>query len=248
MLPKSQLQFIKSLHQKKFRKEHGLFIVEGIKSLTEFLHSDYIVHSIYCFSKVEPKIGIFPKNIKQYIISEKELTIISALKTPQGVLALVEMPPQKDVVDKNLNNNFSLVLDTIQDPGNLGTIIRTADWFGISNVICSNDTVDVFNTKVVQATMGSLAHVTISYVNLPTFLSETKLPIYAASLSGQSIYETDFGKEGLILLGNEGNGISHPLMDQAKGITIPNFGKAESLNVAISAAIFCSELKRQWTR
>jgi len=245
MLPKSQLQFIKSLHQKKFRKEHSLFIVEGIKSITEFLHSDYVIHGIYSTSKLEPKIDIFPKKIKHTVISEKELSSISALKTPQGVLALVEIPSQKPFTEDELRGNFSIVIDTVQDPGNLGTIIRTADWFGIKHIICSVDTVEVFNPKVVQATMGSLAHIKILYIDLNDFLAKTKMPIYAALLNGASIYETNFGHEGLLLLGNEGNGITHELLKhQTIGVTIPSFGHAESLNVAISAAIFCSEFRR----
>ncbi|GAA4788523.1 RNA methyltransferase [Olivibacter ginsenosidimutans] len=245
MLPKSQLQFIKSLHQKKFRKEHGFFIVEGLKSITEFLYSDYVIHSIYYLSKVEPKIDIFPKNIKHYLISEKELAAISSLKTPQGILAIIYLPPQKEIDENLLKNTFSLVLDNVQDPGNLGTVIRTADWFGVPNIICSLDTVEAFNPKVVQATMGSLAHIALFYTDLSLFLAKTSIPVYAALLTGESIYKTTFGNEGLILLGNEGNGINKSLiMEQTKGITIPRFGKAESLNVAISAAIFCSEIKR----
>jgi len=245
MLSKSQLQFIKSLHQKKFRKEYGLFIVEGIKSITEFIHSHYTIHSIYYISKIEPKVDIFPKNIKHYLISEKELQSLSTLKTPQGILALIQIPVEQEPVEKDLRHTFSLLLDTVQDPGNMGTIIRTADWFGIQHIICSTDTVDAYNPKVVQATMGSLAHVTIQYTNLNHLLETTPLPVYAAMLNGTSIYETVFGHEGFILLGNEGNGIgTHLLTKGIKQITIPRFGHAESLNVGVSAAIFCSEIKR----
>lgn len=245
MLPKSQLQFIKSLHQKKFRKEYDLFIVEGIKSITEFIHSHYTIHSIYYISKIEPKVDIFPKNIKHYLISEKELQSLSTLKTPQGILALVQIPIEQEPVEKDLRNTFSLLLDTVQDPGNMGTIIRTADWFGIPNIICSIDTVDAYNPKVVQATMGSLAHVTIRYTNLNHLLETIQLPVYAAMLNGTSIYETTFGHEGFILLGNEGNGINPNLLTKGiQQVTIPRFGCAESLNVAVSTAVFCSEIKR----
>lgn len=246
MLSKSQLQFIKSLHQKKFRKEHGLFIVEGIKSITEFLHSDYTVHSIFCTSKVEPKIGNFPKKIKLNIISDRDLTAITTLKTPQGILALVKIPDNKHLDTKELKNSFTLVLDNIQDPGNLGTIIRTADWFGINKIICSEDTVEAFNPKVVQATMGSLARMSIVYTDLQLFFQDNTIPVFVTLLDGKSIYETTFGNEGLVLLGNEGNGVSKNLLNPAMTtVTIPRFGNAESLNVAVSAAIFCSEVRKK---
>ncbi len=138
-----------------------------------------------------------------------------------------------------------MILDNIQDPGNLGTIIRTADWFGIKTIICSENTVEVYNPKTVQSTMGSLCRVNIIYTNLNTFLSETNIPVYGALLEGNSIYNIKWGKEGLILLGNEGHGISHELIQKISiPVTIPSFGKAESLNVAVSTAIFCNELRR----
>ncbi|MFA6946048.1 MAG: RNA methyltransferase [Pedobacter sp.] len=145
-----------------------------------------------------------------------------------------------------LKGSFLIALDGIQDPGNLGTIIRTADWFGLNTIICSNDTAEAYNPKVVQASMGSLARMNVIYTDLGDFLKETELPVFGALLNGKSIYETDFGREGIILLGNEGNGISHKLMDMISyPVTIPRFGKAESLNVAISASIFCSEIRRK---
>ncbi|MDM8175042.1 MULTISPECIES: TrmH family RNA methyltransferase [Olivibacter] len=246
MLSKSQLQFVKSLHQKKFRKEHGLFIVEGFKSITDFFHSDYVIHSIYYTPKVGPKIDIFGEKIKHYPISERDLEAISTLKTPQGIVALIETPSEVAVQEDELRDQFSLVLDTIQDPGNLGTIIRTADWFGIKHIICSEETVECFNPKVVQATMGSLAHVSIHYTDLHAFLKDVTLPSFATVLDGQSIYETDFGSEGFIILGNEGNGIAPDLIsNKTQRITIPSFGNAESLNVAVSAAICCSEISRK---
>lgn len=246
MLPKSQLQFIKSLHYKKFRKEHGLFIVEGIKSITEFLQSDYTVRHIFYSSNLASKIDIFLNNVKRNTITERELAAISTLKNPHGILALVEVPTNKTVDHSHLKGNFTLVLDSIQDPGNMGTIIRTADWFDIRKIICSETTVDIFNPKVVQATMGSLAHVSVTYTNLTEFLSNINVPVYAALLTGQSIYKTTFGSEGVLLLGNEGSGINQKLLsDTTIGITIPRFGKAESLNVALSTAICCSEIRRK---
>ena len=170
---------------------------------------------------------------------------ISMLKTPPGVLALMPVPPPVVLDNKLLQKKFSLALDGVQDPGNMGTIIRTVDWFGIQHVICSEDTVDVYNPKVVQATMGSLSRVAIHYVDLKTTLPALNLPVFGALLNGQNIYQTNFGSEGVIVMGNEGNGISEGLQ-QIVGhpVTIPQVGAAESLNVAVATAIFCSELYR----
>ncbi len=244
MLSKSQISFIKSLHQKKYRKENRLFIVEGIKSIKEFTQSNFKFHSFYYVGEQNllPKL---PANINLFEVNNAELSKISALQTPQDCLALVYLPETQKINTKNLDNCFTLVLDGVQDPGNLGTIIRTADWFGFKRVICSNDTAEAYNPKTVQATMGSLARVEIFYEDLPTLLENIKIPIFGALLNGQSIYKTNWGKEGLIVLGNEGKGISNEvikLINQA--ITIPQIGKAESLNVAISGAIFCSEIVR----
>ncbi len=245
MISKSQLSFIKSLRQKKNRKEQGLFIVEGLKSLSEFIHSDYIVDSVFHTDSVTPKLGNLSQNIKLYEISIADLLKISSLTSPQQLLALVKIPQYNELTSKMLKGSFTLALDGIQDPGNLGTIIRTADWFGIKQIICSEDTVDVFNSKVVQATMGSLSRIKLDYVDLCAFLRETELPVFGALLNGEPIYETDFGNEGIIVLGNEGSGISREINDLiAHPVTIPRYGKAESLNVAISASIFCSEIRR----
>jgi len=245
MISKSQISFIKSLHQKKIRKEHGLFIVEGLKSLSEFIHSDYVVDTIFHIENVMPKLGKLSQNIKLYEISQPELSKISTLSTPQALLAIIKIPKSEELTTKSLKGSFSLALDNIQDPGNLGTIIRTADWFGLKYIICSTDTVDVYNPKVVQASMGSLARVKVIYTDLEDFLKNTELPIFGALLDGISVYKTDFGNEGILLLGNEGNGISNDLLKLITfPVTIPRFGRAESLNVAISASIFCSELRR----
>lgn len=243
MLSKSQISFIKSLHQKKYRKESGIFIIEGIKSITEFINSNYQLHSIYYTKPYHPQLLEQNTNIKLFEVNATELSKISTLQTPQGVLALVYIPKAEQITLKNLENKFSLVLDNLQDPGNFGTIIRTADWFGIKNIICSENTVDAYNPKTVQSTMGSLCRTTIFYTNLEAFLSECKLPIFGAMLNGENIYTTKWGKQGLILLGNEGHGISEELIKKINhAVTIPRTGEAESLNVSIAAAIFCSEI------
>jgi len=246
MLSKAQISLITSLQNKKYRKQHGLFIVEGIKSVMEFISSSYEVESIFYTGDANTKVGKISHNIKSYELTDTEFQKISTLKSPQGILALVKLPLQQKIVPSNLKNKFSLVLDDVQDPGNLGTIIRTAEWFGIEHIICSIGTVDAYNPKVVQATMGSLARLQIHYTDLTDFIPATGLKVYGALLNGQSIYQTVWANEGLIDMGNEGNGISDEiiaLIDQA--ITIPRIGQAESLNVAVATTIFCSEIVRQ---
>lgn len=245
MLSKSQISFIKSLHQKKFRSQHQVFIIEGIKSIVEFLNSPYTIQSIYALADTGQQLGKLPANIKLFEVTNAELEKISTLKTPQGILALVQIPLQQQIALENLKNEFSIVLDNVQDPGNLGTIIRTADWFGIKNIICSAGTVDVYNPKTVQSTMGSLSRTKIYYTDLNTFFASAKMPVFGALLDGESIYHTNWKNEGLILLGNEGHGIGQDLLPCiTKPVTIPRIGQTESLNVAISAAIFCSEIGR----
>jgi len=245
MISKSQISFIKSLQQKKNRKEHGLFTVEGLKSISEFIHSNYIVDTIFYTENVMPKLGNLSQNIKLIEISASDLTKISVLTSPQQLIALVKIPQSRMLTMQMLKGSFTLVIDGIQDPGNLGTIIRTAEWFGMTRLICSEKTVDVYNSKVVQATMGSLSKVQVDYMDLGKFLNHCDVPVFGALLDGKSIYETNFGNEGIIILGNEGNGISPEIVSQIQfPVTIPRFGSAESLNVAISASIFCSEIRR----
>jgi len=245
MLSKSQISFIKSLHQKKYRKEHGIFIIEGIKSIIEFIPSAYQIHSIYYLPQYQSLLPKLPSNIKLFEVNNAELEKISTLQAPQGVLALVNTPGTA-VFDKSLlANNFSLVLDGIQDPGNLGTIIRTADWFGFNQVICSMNTVEVYNPKTVQATMGSLCRVNVSYMDLELLMKDINIPVFGAMLNGSSLYDTDFGTEGLVILGNEGQGVSPEIINFITyPVTIPRVGEAESLNVAVSAAIFCADIRR----
>lgn len=245
MLSKAQITLISSLQNKKFRKQHGLFIVEGIKSVIEFLSSSYQVDSIFYTEDVLAKVGKISGNIKSYVLTAKEFEKISALKSPQGILALVHIPKQAELNVLDFKAKHTLLLDDIQDPGNLGTIIRTAEWFGFQHIICSIGTVDAYNPKVVQATMGSLSRTQVHYIDLKTFILEAKIPVFGALLNGDSIYHTDWTKEGFIVLGNEGNGISDEIIALVdKPITIPRIGEAESLNVAVATTIFCSEIAR----
>ncbi len=245
MLSKSHISLLQSLQHKKFRREHGLFLVEGYKSVSEFVNSSYQVETVYYTPAIAPKVLKLSQKINFQEISSGTLEKISALKTPANIIAVIKIP-QWPVLNYNmLNKKFSILLDGIQDPGNMGAVIRTADWFGIEHIICSEDSVDVYNPKVVQATMGSLARVNVHYTNLPAVLSQIKLPVFGALLDGENIYHTNFGTEGLIVMGNEGNGLS-PGVKQlvSKAVTIPRAGHAESLNVAIATAIFCSEINR----
>jgi TrmH family RNA methyltransferase len=245
MLSKSQINLLKSLQQKKFRTEHGLFLVEGHKSINEFANSAYQVDTVFQTYTTGPKLLNLSQKINFQQISLNDLEKISSLKTPQDAVALVKIPAWPALQTDLLRKSFSLVLDGVQDPGNMGTIIRTADWFGIGNIICSEDTVDAYNPKVVQATMGSLSRVKIHYTDIEKFIPRAGLPVYGALLNGKNIYTTNFGTEGLIVMGNEGNGI-RPAIEKliSQAITIPRAGEAESLNVAIATAIFCSEIKR----
>lgn len=246
MLSKSQISFVNALHLKKNRKDRGLFLVEGIKSISEFVNSNYQVDSIYCLGSSYEKFNDLSPNIKLYEISDSELKKISTLITPQDALAIIRIPEKTPLRSESFLDKYTLVLDGIQDPGNLGTIIRTADWFGFSQIVCSEDTVEAFNPKVVQATMGSLSRIAVHYANLPDFIKEMQLPAYGALLEGEPIYAASFGRPGFIVLGNEGKGISEGVIELITDkITIPRFGDAESLNVAVSASIFCSEIKRR---
>jgi TrmH family RNA methyltransferase len=244
MISINQKKFVSSLKQKKFRTEHSLFIVEGVKLIQELLLSNYKISAIYATkSWIENNQDIESTQIT--VISEKELQRISSLKTANEVLAIVEQKAHQLI---DVSSQLNIAIDKIQDPGNFGTIIRTADWFGIQNVICSEDSVDVYNPKVLQATMGSFFRLNIVYTDLAKFFSEHKgLTVYGALLDGENVYQKKLNSIGAVLLmGNESKGISEALIPFVKEkILIPNFGKAESLNVATATAVLCSEFVRK---
>jgi len=234
VLTNNKIKLINSLKVKKNRESHGLFVAEGDKVVQEFMDSDLVVESLYTTNSTA-----FPEALK---VSEKELARISNLKTANSVLALVRIPDSSFKLEK-LNNKITIVLDNIKDPGNLGTIIRIADWFSIDTILCSEETVDVFNPKVIQSTMGSLARVRIHYEDLRSILNKFSVPIYGAVLDGNSIYKQTKLPEAAIVFGNESTGISSEILNLIDHkITIPRFGGAESLNVGVSAGIICSEL------
>ena len=239
MISKNQIKFIRSLEQKKNRKNEGLFVAEGPKVVGDLLQAGY--HARLMFSTVER-----PDAER---ITDDELRKISFLQHPQEVLAVFKIPNSSLHTP---HSTLSIALDGIQDPGNLGTIIRIADWFGISTIYCSLDTADVYNPKVVQATMGSLAHVQVVYTNLLELFKQLppSYPIYGTLLDGENIYEQELSAEGIIVMGNEGNGISAEVRKHiTKRLLIPDFHsdglRAESLNVAIATAITCSEFRRR---
>lgn len=240
MISINQKKFVNSLKQKKFRTERGLFVVEGIKLVEELLNSDYETSDIYATSSWIGR----NEGFVCFEVSEKELKSISSLKTPNEVLAIVK---QKESQLNDVSNSLSIALDKVQDPGNFGTIIRTADWFGVKNIICSDESVDVYNPKVLQATMGSFFRMNIIYTDLPQFFTKNEeLTVYGAVLDGDNVYEKELNSKGAVLLmGNESKGLSKDLKPFiTKKVLIPNFGKAESLNVATATAILCSECRR----
>ena len=240
MVSKNQIKLITGLQQKKYRKEHQLFIVEGVKGIEELLNSDYELEQLF----VTHDLFLNVPNHKRVLISEAELKKISALTTANDCLALFKMPPNVKISEEGL----VVALDDIRDPGNLGTIIRLCDWFGIKQIICSDQTVDVYNPKVVQATMGSISRVNVTYLNLEDYLAKSSKEIFGTFMEGDNIYKGELPKDGIIILGNEANGISKTIEKLVtRKISIPRFGdlqQTESLNVATATAIVLSEFKR----
>jgi RNA methyltransferase, TrmH family len=245
MLSKNQIKYIKSLQQKKFRIENQAFVVEGAKSVLEVLHSDFELEFLYAtedFYK-ESQAILDKQPIKAEIVKDTDLEQAGSFSTNNAALAIVKTKANHEILVGN--HEYALVLDDIRDPGNLGTIIRIADWYGIEKIICSKDTVDFYNPKVISATMGSFTRVKIFYTDLVNFLQKNTLPIYGALLDGENIHQTHFEKAGLIVIGNEANGISEAVEKLvSKRITIPRFGQAESLNAGIATAIICDNVLR----
>lgn len=246
MISKAQIKFVQALHSSKNRKKEGLFIVEGVKLVNELIKSTFEVVSIYATPQYNLPIGA--TNYPVHRIEQWELEKISVLTTPNQVLALVKMPeplPLKDVA-----NELVLLLDKVSDPGNMGTIIRTAEWFGIDRVIASSDSVEFWNPKVVQASMGSILRVPLHYVDINGFLSENAhLTIYGTLLDGEELGKTLLTKYGIIVVGNESNGISQEVKEFiSRKLTIKPASNAgsESLNASIATAIVCFEFRRQF--
>ena len=240
MLNKNQVKLIQKLQQKKYRNELNLFIVEGKKSIVEFLQAGYRLELLIATEVFATALNGQPITL----VSKEELRKVSNLKNPDEGLAIFHHHQHKGI----LQEGVILALDNVQDPGNLGTLIRLCDWFGIETLICNSQTVDCYNPKVVQATMGSLTRVAVHYVDLAGFLATCALPLYAMDLDGENLYTTEFPEDCVLILGNEANGISPEVRALTDGIiTIPRFGKlqqTESLNVAMAGAIVVSQVRK----
>lgn len=249
MLSISQIKFIKSLRMKKFRQEHGLFIAEGTKIAGELLQSDWQIDHLYAKSEwlSENEPVVLKAGVSFTGITDKELGRISKLTSPNQVLTVVQLPgiisdmpsPEKELI---------LLLDNIQDPGNMGTIIRSADWFGIKSIICSDDCVDIYNPKVIQGTMGSFIRVNTYYTSLPDYLiAHHGTDVIGTIMDGPDIYDTDLPGQGILIIGNESHGIRQELLDHiTQKVSIPSTGsRAESLNAAVATSIVLAEFYRQ---
>jgi TrmH family RNA methyltransferase len=244
MLSKSQIKLITSLKQKKYRQQHHLFVVEGIKTISELLNSSLELQTLYTTESFNNNAN--PDSYRdEVLISDSELKRISFLTTPNKALAVFKIPQPSRIETEGL----IVVLDAVRDPGNLGTIIRLCDWYGIKDLVCSKETVDCFNPKVIQATMGSITRVNINYLDLVPFLETQKNAVFGAFMEGENVYKSQLPEKGIIVMGNEANGISKDIEAIIhKKISIPRFGDlkaTESLNVATATAILLSEFKRR---
>ncbi len=242
MVSKNQKKLIKSLYQKKYRKQHGLFVAEGKKVIKELLEANLRLHSLFTLNN-----KIFDISEKSvYTITEEELKQISFLTTPQVALAIFYIPEQKKID----NDGLVLALDDIRDPGNLGTIIRLCDWFDVKELVCSLQTVDCYNPKVIQATMGSITRVNITYTDLQQYLKieSSSSNVFGTFMGGENIFSLKLPEKGIVVMGNEANGISATIENLvSQKLAIPQFGqiqKTESLNVATATAIVLTEFKR----
>lgn len=249
MLSHSLIKHIRSLHHKKFREEKNLFIVEGEKMVGELCHSEWEIDSIFAtaeyFKRFESLLTTRCSNV--VVVTPQELERISVMKHPNEVLAVVKIPPFPET-EFTESDDLILILDRISDPGNLGTILRIADWFGISRIVCSPDTVELYNPKVVQATMGSIFRTRVIYQDLKRVLSRYSghYPAFGAVLEGENIFNMQLPEKAMIIIGNESHGISPELLSLIDyQVTIPSYySRAESLNASVAAAILCVEFRK----
>lgn len=244
MISKSKLKFIKSLQVKKYRKQEQSFVVEGAKSVSELLASDFVVTWLAASEKflVQNEKLIHSRNTEAVSASENELEQLGSFQTNDAAIAVARMKPN---AMPNLKEEYCLVLDDLRDPGNVGTIIRTADWYGIKNIIASAETADFYNPKTISATMGSFCRVNVFYTDLPDFLLKNSLPVFGAFMEGVDVHQVDFGTKGAIVIGNESNGISDAVAKLVtQRVTIQKIGGAESLNAAIATGIILDNVFR----
>lgn len=245
MISKNEMNRVRSLHQKKFRQMYGIFLVEGVKMVNELLSSSLKVHSIYATAGCD--ISSQVSSVPLIIVSESDLKKLSTQENPDGCIAVAEIPASDFDAAKPLAGELYLLCDGINDPGNAGTIIRTAEWFGISHVFFSENSVEAFNPKTVAASKGSIFRVSCVYTDLQNLIAaNTHLPVYGAFMNGENIYTTPLQNKGMIVIGNEANGISVDIAERIQHkVCIPNFGKAESLNAGVATGIILSEFKRR---
>jgi RNA methyltransferase, TrmH family len=237
MLSKNEAKYIQSLYHKKTREAEGVFVVEGVKIVEELLASDYDVKKIYATEEWKKSIDTSTEIIQ---VTGDELQRISGLQTANKVLAIAM---QKQIAKHQFKGRITIVLDGIQDPGNMGTIIRIADWFGVKQIIASDDTVELYNPKVLQSSMGSFIRVGVWYGDIVEELKKANVPVYGALLDGKNVFEMQKVNEGLLVIGNESKGLSEEVIQLiSQPITIPRFGGAESLNAAVATGIILSHI------
>lgn len=246
MISKNTAKYIKSLQQKKYRKIEKAFVVEGAKSVIELVNSNFKITTLYAtpvFLKDEKHLLSGGNHSFEIVeASEKELASLGSYQSNNAAIAVAEMKPNNAI---SLKNTFAIALDRVNDPGNLGTIIRIADWYGIPNIICSTDCADQYNPKVIAASMGSFTRVDLYYTALENYFENLQIPVYGAYLNGENVHQYQFKNEGILLMGSESQGIA-PELEQyvTQKISIPAFGKAESLNVGVATAIICDNIMR----
>lgn len=251
MLSKNKIKLIRSLGLKKNRSDESLFVAEGRKLVFDLIESQLTLREIFCTREIAVELGTINAD-KITELKKGEIERITSLKSTPEVIALFEIPDAAFNWE-NIKDDLCLVLDSVQDPGNLGTIVRLADWFGIKNIICSEDCADLYNPKTVQATMGAIARVNVQYLSLNDFLSQAvqlKIPVYGTFLEGENLYSTELTSNGIVVMGSEGKGIS-PEIEAfiSRKLNIPPYPEvnngSESLNVAVAASIVCAEFRRR---
>lgn len=249
MVSKNQIKLITSLQHKKYRIEHQLFIAEGVKVVQELLESNFVLEQLFETEAIFEQVPIS----KRTVIKAQDMRRITALSSASSCLAIFKIPSPAKII----SNGLIIALDDIRDPGNLGAIIRLCDWFGVRQLLCSYETVDMYNPKVIQASMGSITRVNINYVDLNDYILHSSQPVFGTFMDGKNLYKENLPQEAILILGNEANGISTSLERNIKNrIAIPRFPpefgdascgdiqKTESLNVATATAIFLSEFRR----
>jgi len=245
MISQNKVKFIQSLHTKKIRQKLGCFLVEGAKNVLEVLASDWHVMEIAATEAFASE-QLSDINIPIYLVGQAELEKLGTLQTNDAAIAVVAIPSaNQDFSLVKAQSGYYLALDEVRDPGNLGTIIRIADWYGITGILANNGTAELYNPKVIAASMGSFVRVPFYYCNLPEVLAQSALPIYGTFMEGESLHKVAFPSGAIIVMGNESNGISEEVAQVVqRRITIPRYGLAESLNVGIATAICCDALRR----